>query len=48
MGVDTREWLSFVAIGTAAIVLQARQHSLDESLAVGLCDRCIKVFGFNS
>ena len=46
MTVSTRECLVFVAIVTSAIVLQVRQHSLDESLAAtparstheGLCN----------
>jgi hypothetical protein len=33
MTVSTREYLLFVAIVTSAIVLQVRQHNMDERLA---------------
>lgn len=46
MTINTRELLVFVAIVTSAIVLQVRQHGIDESLAAahaqstheGLCN----------
>lgn len=53
MTVNTRELLVFVAIITSAIVLQVRQHGIDESLAAahaqstheGLCNPAASALG---